>query len=584
MKRLLFLLLALTLLLAVPAAAAGSLSDAQTAINDAIGELDITEETTLEDLLEAARSAVDSSIEVLADEDFYVINPATDRADGILSVHIFLFRGDDELDFNVIRVLPATNQKPPATAEEQAAADADWSAACKALDELSFTNALTKDEMFAAAKAAATAGSTLTLAGFDKTNATFDAAGTIAIGIYFDCGNGHRELQLRREIPQLQRKMPDQYIALNREEWETIRLTNVERFKAGSYPVTATQALQYAAEQRAAENVTNTQPAHTRPDGSSCFTAIPSAQPYTTAGENMYVCAVDVTAARAMDGWMHSESHRKNLLNASFQYMGAGMYEKQALQMFTGYGATVTAVDTSAHTFHFANEDAMQVEYLLVKDSAGITSFLPLDTNYMTETETGYKLTLRGGYAVNFTLDSATEPVSFEDVSERDWFYAPVLWAVENEITLGTTTTTFSPKRTCSRAQIITFLWRTAGEPEASSTLNWFVDVKSGDYFHKAALWAREAGLVDWGQFFPEDYCTRGYAMYYIWVACGSPAPKAKSAFTDVTDHVFYSDAVAWAVENGVTSGTSATTFDPDKTCDRSEIVTFLYRARDFLK
>ena len=128
MKRLLSLLLALTLLLAVPAAAAGSLSDAQTAINDAIGELDITEETTLEDLLEAARSAVDGSIEVLADEDFYVINPATDRADGILSVHIFLFRGDDELDFNVIRVLPATNQRPPATAEEQAAADADWSA------------------------------------------------------------------------------------------------------------------------------------------------------------------------------------------------------------------------------------------------------------------------------------------------------------------------------------------------------------------------------------------------------------------------------------------------------------------------
>lgn len=176
-----------------------------------------------------------------------------------------------------------------------------------------------------------------------------------------------------------------------------------------------------------------------------------------------------------------------------------------------------------------------------------------------------------------FTPTSSSKP-AFTDVADSAYYAAPVAWAVENGITSGTTTTTFSPNATCTTAQILTFLWRAKGSPEPTSKTNTFTDIKESDYYYKAALWAKENGLISGTTFNGSTPCTRAATVTYLWKLAGSPS-AASASFTDVPVTAKYSQAVAWAVSKGVTSGTSATTFSPDTTCTRAQIVTFLYRA-----
>ena len=172
----------------------------------------------------------------------------------------------------------------------------------------------------------------------------------------------------------------------------------------------------------------------------------------------------------------------------------------------------------------------------------------------------------------------------FSDVVKTDYFADSVLWAVDKGITAGTSKTTFSPNSTCTTAQILTFLWRSQGSPEPTSKTNTFTDIKESDYFYKAALWAKENNIVsrDSTVFNGNTPCTRSMAVLYIWRAAGFYAAEKHSNFTDVAATTIYAPAVDWAVEQGVTSGTSKTTFSPDTTCTCAQIVTFLYRA--FLK
>lgn len=169
----------------------------------------------------------------------------------------------------------------------------------------------------------------------------------------------------------------------------------------------------------------------------------------------------------------------------------------------------------------------------------------------------------------------------FSDVVKTDYFADSVLWAVDKGITAGTSKTTFSPNSTCTTAQILTFLWRSQGSPEPTSKTNTFTDIKESDYFYKAALWAKENNIVsrDSTVFNGNTPCTRSSAVLYIWRATGFPVATKSSSFTDVATTTIYAPAVDWAVEQGVTSGTSKTTFSPDTTCTRAQIVTFLYRA-----
>lgn len=172
---------------------------------------------------------------------------------------------------------------------------------------------------------------------------------------------------------------------------------------------------------------------------------------------------------------------------------------------------------------------------------------------------------------------SAMETTAFTDVAAGDYFAQPVLWAVGNHITSGTTATTFSPNAPCTQAQILSFIWRAEGSPEPEG----FVQPEGFDgteYYYKAALWAAEQNMVQ-NEFDPELTCTRAMAVTFLWKQAGSPAMDTTLSFTDVPANAEYAQAVAWAVEAGITSGTSATTFGPDTSCSRGQIMTFLYRA-----
>lgn len=171
----------------------------------------------------------------------------------------------------------------------------------------------------------------------------------------------------------------------------------------------------------------------------------------------------------------------------------------------------------------------------------------------------------------------------FTDVPEGSFYYEPVLWAVENGITSGATETTYNPNGTCLRAQVVTFLHRADGNPEPTSTRNPFTDVKPGDFFYKPVLWAVEKGItsgVSATSFGSYSNCNRAAVVTFLWRAAGSPEPKsASNPFVDVKTTDFFYKPVLWAVENGITAGIDATHFGPTADCNRAQVVTFLYRA-----
>ena len=170
----------------------------------------------------------------------------------------------------------------------------------------------------------------------------------------------------------------------------------------------------------------------------------------------------------------------------------------------------------------------------------------------------------------------------FTDVAPGSFYIDPVLWAVEKGITNGATPTTFDPNGHCQRAAVVTFLWRAAGSPEPTKTENPFTDVKEGDFYYKAVLWAVENNITNGTTattFSPFGKCNRAQVVTFLWRAQKSPASSAEVSFTDVQPGQFYSTAVAWAVEKNITNGMGDGTFGINTICNRAQVVTFLYRA-----
>ena len=185
-------------------------------------------------------------------------------------------------------------------------------------------------------------------------------------------------------------------------------------------------------------------------------------------------------------------------------------------------------------------------------------------------------LTQPGAYVLG-TVDVK----AFNDVKDDAFYKAAVDWAVENGVTSGVSDTLFAPDATCTRAQVLTFLWRAAGSPEPTKIGNTFTDVKSDAYYYKAVLWALEKGITSGTSattFAPDATVSRAQTVTFQWRMAGSSKADGTNAFTDVPTDSYYKDAVLWASKNGVTSGTSATTFAPENGCTRGQIVTFLYR------
>ena len=168
-----------------------------------------------------------------------------------------------------------------------------------------------------------------------------------------------------------------------------------------------------------------------------------------------------------------------------------------------------------------------------------------------------------------------------------NWAHTPIDWAVKTGVTKGTSPTSFSPNRGCTRGQVVTFLWRAAGEPAlgdgAQAAQNPFTDVKKGDYYYNAVLWAVEKGITKGtsaNKFSPNKTCTRGQIVTFLWRYMGSPKQSfLPSPFTDVKTGDYYYTAMLWAVGMSITNGVSAKAFAPNRTCTRAQVVTFLYRA-----
>ena len=214
------------------------------------------------------------------------------------------------------------------------------------------------------------------------------------------------------------------------------------------------------------------------------------------------------------------------------------------------------------------------------------------EPGYRVAQVTGAKLTDNGDNTYSFVMDTAAVALKvlflrrnnpFLDVNETHFYHDSVLWALENGITNGVDATHFGATSECNRAQVVTFLWRAAGSPAPLSDENPFTDVPAGTYYTDAVLWAVENGITNGltaDTFGPTAACNRAQVVTFLWRAAGSPKSGLKeNPFTDVHAGSWFEQPVLWALENGVTTGASATTFNPNGQCLRAQVVTFLYRA-----
>ncbi|WP_293009588.1 MULTISPECIES: S-layer homology domain-containing protein [unclassified Oscillibacter] len=204
---------------------------------------------------------------------------------------------------------------------------------------------------------------------------------------------------------------------------------------------------------------------------------------------------------------------------------------------------------------------------------------------YLKPSVSGNSLTISGvrNLSVFAVIPSSEVPaeLAFTDVASGAYYADAVRWAVEKGVTSGTSATTFGPNAACTRAQAVTFLWRAAGSPKPASTANPFGDVDSGAYYFKAVLWALEKGITGGTSatvFNPNGAVTRAQIVTFQYRAAGSPPVTTANSFGDVPSGAYYANAILWAVEKSVTNGTTATTFSPNTNCTRGQIVTFLYR------
>ena len=233
-----------------------------------------------------------------------------------------------------------------------------------------------------------------------------------------------------------------------------------------------------------------------------------------------------------------------------------------------------------------------------VKD-ASVTITVKPDKGYTLETLTALD---KNGYALELTekngrftfkmpasavivkatfMDDNTMLNLFVDVKASDYFYDAVLWAAEKGVTSGTDALHFSPNAPCTRAQIVTFLWRAAGSP-APKNMSSFADVPADAFYAKAVAWAVENGITGGtgdGKFSPDATCTRAQAVTFLYRASGAPAVSGNAAFSDVATNAYYAAAVKWAEKNGITGGIGGGLFGSNNNCTRAQIVTFLYRS-----
>ena len=289
----------------------------------------------------------------------------------------------------------------------------------------------------------------------------------------------------------------------------------------------------------------------------------------TFAGGSTYTVTEDVTLTAV---WRYTGSSSS----------GSSSSSRYTVSVPSVANGSVSVTPTSASkgttvTITVKPNDGYELDKLTVTDKDG---------NRLSLSDKGngkYTFTMPAGkVSVDASFAKHEVTINFLDVKQSDYYYDAVKWAVEKGITEGTSADTFSPGASCTRAQMVTFLWRAAGSPAPKSTTNPFRDVRSSDYYYDAVLWAVENGITSGTSadtFAPNATVTRGQTVTFLYRAAGSPAVGGNAGFSDVNANDYYNSAVAWAAENNITGGTGNGKFSPNADCTRGQIVTLLYRA-----
>lgn len=320
----------------------------------------------------------------------------------------------------------------------------------------------------------------------------------------------------------------------------------------------------------------------------------PTNSTMTTTGKKLASLPIATRSGRySFDGWYTKKNGGTKITTATLFDKDTTVYAHWTYTGSTGGGVTTYPI-----TVKSAKNGDVTASHKSAAKGTTITLTVDPDKGYVLDTLTvldgkdkEIKLTEKNGkytfkmpdskVEIQATFVKETEISPFGDVSTDAYYYEAVKWAQKKGITGGIGNDLFGPNQPCIRAQIATFLWRAAGSPEPKN-MSSFSDVPTDSYYAKAVAWAVENGITTGtgdGKFSPNAPCTRAQSVTFLYRASGSPAVSDSAVFADVEANAFYADAVAWAVANGVTNGTTSSTFSPDNGCTRAQIVTFLYRA-----
>ena len=325
----------------------------------------------------------------------------------------------------------------------------------------------------------------------------------------------------------------------------------------------------------------------------------PTNSTMTTTGKKLASLPTATRSGRySFDGWYTEKNGGTKITTATLFDKDTTVYAHWTYTGSTGGGVTTYPI-----TVKSAKNGDVTASHKSAAKGTTITLTVDPDKGYVLDTLTvldgkdkEIKLTEKNGkytftmpaskvtVAAMFKAEQSTGKNPFTDVPAGSYYEDAVIWAVDKGITTGTSATTFNPNGICTRAQAVTFLWRAAGSPAAKSSAMPFADVKAGSYYETAVLWAVENGITKGTSdtmFSPDATCTRAQIVTFLWRSQKSPAAGMANPFADVAADTYYIDAVLWAVKHNITVGTTFSIFSPDEECTRAQIVTFLYRAHN---
>ena len=323
----------------------------------------------------------------------------------------------------------------------------------------------------------------------------------------------------------------------------------------------------------------------------------PSVTSMTTIDQKLPELPIATRSGRySFDGWYTEKNGGTKITTATVFDKNTTVYAHWTYTGSTGGGVTTYPI-----TVKSAKNGDVTASHKSAAKGTTITLTVDPDKGYVLDTLTvldgkdkEIKLTEKNGkytftmpaskvtVEAMFKAEQSTGKNPFTDVPAGSYYEDAVIWAVDKGITTGTSATTFNPNGICTRAQAVTFLWRAAGSPAAKSSAMPFADVKAGSYYETAVLWAVENSITKGTSdttFSPDATCSRAQIVAFLWRSEKSPAAGTANPFADVKSTAYYADAVLWAVKEDITKGTTSTTFSPDADCTRAQIVTFLYRA-----